>query len=419
MKLLDWFNLILGIIFFFCYFYQIAYIPLVWILRRRRGAVPRPAPQRKTYAFLICARNESAVIADLLDSIAAQTYPGSLLTAFVLADNCTDDTAAVARAHGAIVWERQDLSHVGKGFALRALLRHIRQEYPGGFDGYFVFDADNVLRNDYVERMNEAFCAPGACEIFTSYRNSKNYGDNWISAGYALWFLRESRYLNHARSLLRTGCAVSGTGFLFSRRIAEEMGDWNYFTLTEDIEFSVDSAIRGHRIGFCPEAEFFDEQPTRFSQSWRQRLRWSRGYLQVFARHSKGLIRGIFRGSFTCFDMTMSIMPAMILSALSIVFNLFFGIRNAVIGEDVMIVIRSVLNLLVNTSGLLTVVGAITTVTEWKHIHTSAARKILFIFTFPLFMLTYIPISIASLFCDCGWKPIEHKVRMSDHGNGI
>ena len=58
-------------------------------------------------------------------------------------------------------------------------------------------------------------------QIVTSYRNSKNYGDNWISAGYALWFLRESRYLNHARFLLGTSCAVSGTGFLFSRRVLE------------------------------------------------------------------------------------------------------------------------------------------------------------------------------------------------------
>ena len=104
---------------------------------------------------------------------------------------------------------------VGKGYALQTLLGHLEQDYPAGFDGYFVFDADNILDPDYIAAMNRTFSQ--GHDIVTSYRNSKNYGDNWISAGYALWFLRESRYLNHARSLLGTSCAVSGTGFLFSR----------------------------------------------------------------------------------------------------------------------------------------------------------------------------------------------------------
>ena len=72
--------------------------------------------------------------------------------------------------------------------------RHAHNE----FDGYIVLDADNVLERDFVSRMNETFSE--GKDIVTCYRDSKNYGDNWISAGYGLWFLRESRYLNGARS---------------------------------------------------------------------------------------------------------------------------------------------------------------------------------------------------------------------------
>ena len=97
---------------------------------------------------------------------------------------------------------------------------YLRGQGRDGYDGFFVFDADNVLSPDYIERMNAVFS--GGYEIVTSYRNSKNYADNWISAGYALWFLRESRYLNGARMRLGTSAAVGGTGFLFSQRILDK-----------------------------------------------------------------------------------------------------------------------------------------------------------------------------------------------------
>lgn len=97
------------------------------------------------YAVLICARNESAVIADLIGSLRSQTYDQSLLHIFVLADNCTDDTSDIARSAGATVYERFNNVQVGKGYALQTLLGHLEQDYPAGFDGYIVFDADNIL----------------------------------------------------------------------------------------------------------------------------------------------------------------------------------------------------------------------------------------------------------------------------------
>ena len=273
-------NAVISALFFICYTYQFLYIPLVLLKKRR--PLPRPAASHR-YAVLIAARNEENVIAGLLDSLAAQTYDMSLVTVFVAADNCTDSTAAIARAHGAVVYERFNHVNVGKGYALDFLLQHIGADYPEGFDGYFVFDADNILSPDYLERMNESFSAGN--EIVTSYRNSKNFGDNWISAGYALWFLRESRYLNGARNRLGSSAAVGGTGFLFSQRILDESHGWRFYLLTEDIEFSIHHILRGERIAICEDAVLYDEQPTDFRQSCRQRLRWAKGYIQVFRRY--------------------------------------------------------------------------------------------------------------------------------------
>ena len=396
-------NAVISALFFICYTYQFLYIPLVLLKKRR--PLPRPAASHR-YAVLIAARNEENVIAGLLDSLAAQTYDMSLVTVFVAADNCTDSTAAIAREHGAVVYERFNHVNVGKGYALDFLLQHIGADYPEGFDGYFVFDADNILSPDYLERMNESFSAGN--EIVTSYRNSKNFGDNWISAGYALWFLRESRYLNGARNRLGSSAAVGGTGFLFSQRILDESHGWRFYLLTEDIEFSIHHILRGERIAICEDAVLYDEQPTSFAQSWRQRMRWSKGYLQVFRKYASELFSGIARGSFSCYDMTMNIMPAAVLTGLSVVVNIGAAIANATSGGSMAVLAVSVLQTLMSLYLTLFVLGAITTVTEWKNIRCAAWKKVLYAFTFPLFMLTYVPICIASLFTKVEWKPICH-----------
>jgi cellulose synthase/poly-beta-1,6-N-acetylglucosamine synthase-like glycosyltransferase len=309
---------------------------------------------------------------------------------------------------GAIVYERSNDKLVGKGYALEELYDHIAQDYHGCFDGYFVFDADNILEPDYIENMNMIFSE--GFEIVTGYRNSKNYGDNWISAGYSLWFLRESRFLNHSRSILGTSCAISGTGFLFSQRIISNTDGWHFHLLTEDIEFSIYHILKGEKIGFCPDAVLYDEQPVKFRQSWRQRMRWARGYLQVYRRFGARLLLGALCGKFSCFDMSMVIMPAIALTILSIFFNVTLSMLGATHGEDLLEAIYSAAESLFQIYIMLFVVGGITTVSEWKRIHAPAVKKLLYALTFPLFMLTYIPISFVALFTRVKWKPIEHHV---------
>ena len=392
---------IISILFFVCYFYQFVYIA-VPLLKKEK---PRKKGKAHSFAVLICARNESAVIADLIKSIKDQTYEERLIKIFVMADNCTDDTANIARSAGAFVYERQDKALVGKGYALECLLENIKRDFPKGFDGYFVFDADNLLSGDYIEKMNAVFS--DGYDIVTSYRNSKNFGENWISAGYALWFLRESKYLNRARMLLGTSCAVSGTGFMFSRKILEEQGTWPFHLLTEDIEFSVHHILKGRRIGFA-DAVLYDEQPTAFSQSWHQRMRWACGFLQVLKKYGKKLLLGMAHGSFSCYDMCMNIMPALILTTLSLILNTVLVVMGIMSG-DVLYALLTVARTFAGLYFTVFAVGLITVITEWKRIYVSAPKKIFYAFTFPLFMMTYIPISTVAFFKrNTGWRPIVH-----------
>ncbi len=407
MEMLQKISQIIALLFLVCYSYQMVYIPVVWWKKRKR--VPH-GEKKHSYAFLICARNEEAVIADLIRSIRKQDYPQTLLHIFVLADNCTDATVSVAEAAGAKVYERFNRKEIGKGYALNSLLNHLRKDYPEGFDGYFIFDADNILKEDYVSHMNDHLSAGE--RIVTSYRNSKNYGTNWISAGYGLWFLRESRYIQYARYLLNSSASVSGTGFLISREVMEKMQGWKYHTLTEDIEFSVDSMLQKEKIGMCMEAEFFDEQPTTFVQSYHQRLRWSKGYLQVFEKYGKQLLSEAMKGDYACYDMSMYIMPAFLLSFASVVCNLLLLLYRIAEGEALMAALMPLLATLANAYLLLWILGAISTLTEWNRIHASWQKKVKYVFTFPLFMFTYLPISVAALYAKAEWKPICHKVTM-------
>ena len=411
MQWLNLFNLTVGILFSVCYLYQYVYI--VISLLRKPKRYPE-AEKRCRYAVLVSARNEEAVIGQLCDSIRSQDYPKELIDICVVADNCTDRTRDIALAHGATVYERQNKDAVGKCYAIDHLLKSIwRDKGQDFYDGYFILDADNLLDPHYVTEMNKAFCA--GYRIVTSYRNSKNYGDNWISSGYALWFMRESRHLNNVRSILGTGCVVTGTGFLVHKDIFKEQGGWIHTCLTEDIEFTAHHLLKSEKITYCNDAIFYDEQPVKFSQSWHQRKRWVKGYLQILGKYTPRLIKRLFRkGDFSVFDLVMSLSPAFFLSAISAAVNLAALLYAAVFLPA--LVLPSLMGMLTTLAGaylLFLLVSALTVFTERKRIHASTLCKILSVITTPIFIATYVPVSISALFSRVEWKPIEHRVSVS------
>jgi cellulose synthase/poly-beta-1,6-N-acetylglucosamine synthase-like glycosyltransferase len=208
--------------------------------------------------------------------------------------------------------------------------------------------------------------------------------------------------------LLGSSCAVSGTGFFFSRRILNKMGGWQYHLLTEDIQFSTHQILQGETIGFCKDAELYDEQPITFRQSWRQRLRWAKGFLQVFRRYGKGLVQGTFRKDFSCYDMGMTIMPAFVLTLSLLFAYVVAAVLALVTGHSVLPCLKYIGQAVGVLYVFLYFVGAFTTVTQRHKIHTTPAKKFLYTFTFPVFMLTYLPISLTALVTKVQWKPIEH-----------
>lgn len=267
---------------------------LYWIIGFFFTRKFKPAEKLHKYAICVAARNEEAVIGNLLDSIKAQDYPSELLTVFVVADNCDDATAKVAREKGAICYERFNDTDRTKGFALQYLFENIEKDYGiQSFEGYFVFDADNLLNKDYVSRMNDSF--DSGVKIITSYRNTKNFDENWIAASYALHWLRSIRKNHRTRSVLRLATNIQGTGFLFANELVKD--GWKYTSLTEDRAFTADAVAHGYEISYNDAAVFYDEQPTSIRIALRQRIRWSKGHLLAFKETGWDLVKNIIVGN--------------------------------------------------------------------------------------------------------------------------
>ena len=404
---IETFNNLLSILFIICYSYQVLYliIPLFKINKLKNI---NDKPNR--YAILIAARNEEKVIGNLLDSIKSQTYDKNYYDVYVGADNCTDDTALVAKNKGAIVFERFNNLKIGKGYVLNFLLRNIKKSGKK-YDAYIVFDADNILDSNYLTEINRVFNQ--GYEAITSYRNSKNYGDNWISAGYGLWYLHESAHLNASRMVIGSSCSVSGTGFLFSQNLVDKYSGWNFYLLTEDIEFTVENIVNGIKIGYAGKAVLYDEQPTNFKQSYYQRLRWSKGYLQVFKKYGHKLFKGMLDGDFSCFDMTMNYAPAAIISVLSIIINVGYIFINFLLNKSYGYLFNQLGVMALGMYDMLFLISLLTTLMEWNNIYTNWYKKILYIFTCPLFLITYLPITIIALFKKVSWKPINHSRQLT------
>ena len=408
------FNTIIGFLFAVAYLYQWFYT--IWVLIKGMVRMP-PAKKKHTYAFVIAAHNEEPVIANLVKSILTQEYDGEI-KCFVVADNCTDSTAKLAREAGAIAWERNDLVRKGKSWALDYAFSRILDEYGDHFEGFFVMDADNIISPTYVDVMNDTF--DQGYLVCTSYRNSKNFDSSWVSSAYAIWFLREARFLNNARMILGTSCAISGSGWLVSTSVVRGMHGWRFHTLTEDIQFSTFCCAHGIQIGFAP-AEFFDEQPVTFKASWVQRMRWTKGFYQVFFSYVGNLMHGIFvRHRFASYDMLMTIAPGMLLSLISMLVNGIYIIVG-ILSHGFLVSHREVL---MSTGSMLMsfflvylmhfFLCLITTIVERKHIHARKKWRIITnLFTFPLFMLTYIPINVIALFKKVECIPTKHDIAVN------
>lgn len=264
---------------------------------RRRP--PPPGSGTRRFAVLIPAHNEEALIGRLLESLHRLDYPRSRFDVLVVADNCDDATAVVARAHGAQVYERFDRSARAKGFALRWLLERIREE-GRVYDAFVVLDADSVVAENLLRCLDARLQA--GRQVVQVYYSVLNAGDSPVAAlrHAALAAIHYLRPLG--RSVLGLSCGLKGNGMCFTAPVLERFA-WQWYTLAEDVEFHLALVREGIRVDFAPETRVLAEMPVTLQQARSQNARWERGRLQLLRHRVPPLVReGVRRRSWLRLD---------------------------------------------------------------------------------------------------------------------
>ncbi len=250
---------------------------------------------RNRLAVLVPAHNEENVIASSVRSILASRYPGNKFDVYVIADNCTDRTAELARAAGALVLERENKTLRGKQHALKWAFEQINLDE---YDAVVILDADNHVDPGFLAVLDHYLAA--GHRVIQGYVETKNPGDSWVTANYAYMFWYLCR-LQMARTHLGLSAWLAGTGLCISTDVLRRVG-WNVTTLVDDVEYTCQLLLAGERVAFAPGAVVYDQKPVGLRDSMKQRLRWVRGQTQVTLRYLPRLVwhvvRCWFRGDF-------------------------------------------------------------------------------------------------------------------------
>jgi len=273
-------------------------LSLFGLYKKRDDSANKYKPKNK-FALLIAAHNEQTVIANIIDSLKALDYPKELYDIYVIADNCTDDTAKIARELNVYVYERNVPDKKGKGYALEWMFANIFA-MDKKYDAIAVFDADNLVSKNFLLEMNGKFCE--GYKVVQGYIDSKNPNDSWIAQSYSISFWTANRLFQLARANLGLTNQIGGTGFCVNTDILKSLG-WGATCLTEDLEFTCKLVLNNNKVGWAHNAIVYDEKPLTLKQSWNQRKRWMQGFADVASRFFFKLMKkAIFNLDFTAAD---------------------------------------------------------------------------------------------------------------------
>ncbi len=364
----------------------------------------KPLKIKKDHRFMaiIPAHNEEAVVGNLIESLKNQDYPKDLYDIYVIADNCTDHTAQIAKDAGAIVYERFDNTKKTKGYALQWFLKQkIEEDAP--YDALLIFDSDNIVDKNFIKAMNKKLCQGE--DVVQGYRDIKNPTDSWVTAGYAIFYWTMHRFYHLARYNLGLSPLLNGTGFMVKFDVIKPNG-WDTETLTEDIEFSLKRIIQGRKLGWATDAIVYDEQPVGFKQSWKQRTRWSVGHIQCIEKYTKSLALAVKEHK-TLMNVDgllyiLGSIPMFVITLILLVLNTVMYLGNGMTTADL---IMNYLRYLIPTF----IFPILTGILILKLDHRPIKPMIRGLLCYPLFLGSWLLINFKCLFKrDTSWEKIDH-----------
>ncbi|GAC1630560.1 MAG: glycosyltransferase family 2 protein [Nevskia sp.] len=280
-----------------------AYLLLLTLLSARLP-LPAPSSRRLRFDVVVPAHNEASIIARTVASLRRIDWPADRYRVLVVADNCTDNTAALARAAGAEVLERFDDGRRGKGYALAFAFDASRGD--GRADAVVIVDADAEVSTNLLEAC-AARIERGAQAVQVHYgilNPLASWRTRLLTIAKAAFHLVRSR----ARERLGLSCGLRGNGWCVTHRLLVEV-PYRAFSLTEDLEYGITLGLNGHRVHYADEAHSDADMVTNEETAGRQRQRWEGGRFQLIRSRTLPLLRAaLAKRSAVCLDLAFDLL---------------------------------------------------------------------------------------------------------------
>lgn len=271
------------------------------------GAPGRPSYRLSTHPtrfdVIVPAHDEGAGIARTVRSLHSLDWPHDAFRVLVIADNCSDDTAAKAAAAGALVLERTDSVHRGKGHALQWAFS--RSVHEGWADAVVVVDADSEASPDLL-RAFAARLENGAVAIQAHY-GVLNPEESWRTRLMTVAFAAIHGVRSRSRERLGLSCGIRGNGWCVATSLLRRM-PYEAFSLAEDVEYGIRLGLAGHRVHYADEAQVRGEMTSRAGNAASQRRRWEQGRNQLRQLRRPLLLRSIRQGDLVCLDLLLDLL---------------------------------------------------------------------------------------------------------------
>jgi cellulose synthase/poly-beta-1,6-N-acetylglucosamine synthase-like glycosyltransferase len=262
-----------------------AYLLVLALFSGRRPSRHGDGPRRR-FVIIVPAHDEAGGIGPTLSSLHALDYPIELRRIRAIADNCTDDTAAVAATAGAEVWERRDPGARGKGHALAFAFARTLEE--GWADGLVVVDADTTVSPNLLECFSAALNSGGRC-LQAEY-GVRNPDASWRTRLMTLSFALFHNLRSNARDRLGLSVGLRGNGMCFARDLLRAV-PYDAFSLVEDLEYGIRLGLHGERVQYVGEAKVVGDMGESEATSRSQRRRWEGGRLTMVRTYTLPLLR--------------------------------------------------------------------------------------------------------------------------------
>ncbi len=277
------------------------YVGLLSVPRTLR--TPSSANQVRI-AVVVPAHNEEAIVATTVKSLLTVDYPRSRRRVIVIADNCSDDTARVAREAGAEVIERHDLSQRGKGYALDMAFTSLIDE--GWAEAVAVVDADTVVEPNLLSAFAARFAA-GEHAVQADYQ-VLNKADSWRTRLMHIAFTAFHEVRGTGREAMGLSAGLRGNGMAFSIQTLKAVPH-RAFSVVEDLEYGVMLGLNGTRVAYAHETTVSGEMPVDADSSVSQRERWERGRETLRKMYVRRLLgRAVRRRSPMLLDLAADVM---------------------------------------------------------------------------------------------------------------